>query len=180
MAKQKIGGLFVLITEDDYKMLSMRACQDVNRKLVYQCHICGVTGEPDQPYKHALGLCEQCAKESARLYHKAHSGDIPWDLMTQAEREAYERERASRPKPFKISKKHRNELHERDGWKCHYCGNSNPGELTLDHKTPRSRGGDDSDENLITACKSCNSRKRNKTYDEYLEWLAQRKENVEG
>lgn len=59
-------------------------------------------------------------------------------------------------------------IFERDGFRCHYCGADTP--LTVDHIVPRSRGGSEADSNLVTACRSCNSSKRNKSYDEFIEW----------
>jgi 5-methylcytosine-specific restriction endonuclease McrA len=48
----------------------------------------------------------------------------------------------------------------RDNYTCQYCG-VQPGkaQLTVDHVMPRSRGGDKSWENLVTACAPCNRRK---------------------
>jgi 5-methylcytosine-specific restriction endonuclease McrA len=48
----------------------------------------------------------------------------------------------------------------RDAFTCQYCGES-PGRpfLTVDHVTPRSRGGKHGWENLVTACMPCNQRK---------------------
>jgi 5-methylcytosine-specific restriction endonuclease McrA len=51
----------------------------------------------------------------------------------------------------------RHNVFKRDGGKCQYCGTHQ--DLTLDHVLPRSRGGKSSWENLVTACRSCNSRK---------------------
>jgi hypothetical protein len=52
-------------------------------------------------------------------------------------------------------------IHIRDEFACLYCGrslkNAEPGELTLDHLRPRSAGGGNENENLVTACKPCNS-----------------------
>ncbi|GAA4377870.1 HNH endonuclease [Paeniglutamicibacter cryotolerans] len=48
----------------------------------------------------------------------------------------------------------------RDGNRCGYCGHA---ATTVDHITPRSRGGADSWENLVACCQSCNSRKADKT-----------------
>ena len=45
---------------------------------------------------------------------------------------------------------------------CGYCGISETdagGELTIDHFHPQSRGGDDSDDNLVYACYRCNQYK---------------------
>ena len=48
----------------------------------------------------------------------------------------------------------------RDNHRCGYCGKS---ASTIDHVQPRSRGGADSWENLVTACRVCNLRKGWKT-----------------
>ena len=48
--------------------------------------------------------------------------------------------------------------------RCQYCGASS--DLTVDHIIPKSRGGTDSWDNLITACKNCNNKKGNKTPEE--------------
>ncbi len=37
---------------------------------------------------------------------------------------------------------------------------------TIDHVLPRSRGGTDDPENLVTACRPCNTRKANRTPEE--------------
>jgi 5-methylcytosine-specific restriction endonuclease McrA len=55
----------------------------------------------------------------------------------------------------------------RDAHQCQYCGKRPPlRELNIDHVIPRSRGGGDSWENLVTACRLCNLRKGWKTPDE--------------
>ncbi|MBI3359730.1 MAG: HNH endonuclease [Chloroflexi bacterium] len=48
----------------------------------------------------------------------------------------------------------------RDRYTCQYCGRQ-PGKetLTLDHVTPRSRGGETVWENVVAACGPCNRRK---------------------
>jgi 5-methylcytosine-specific restriction endonuclease McrA len=54
----------------------------------------------------------------------------------------------------------RDEIFARDGYRCVYCGRIHaPDELTLDHVQARSRGGDRSGGNLVTACRGCNVRK---------------------
>ena len=55
-------------------------------------------------------------------------------------------------------------IYIRDGFRCQYCGErKNPVELTLDHILPRSRGGDNSAVNVVTACVRCNQRKGSRT-----------------
>lgn len=52
---------------------------------------------------------------------------------------------------------------ERDNYCCHYCQRQlTRFSATLDHLQPVSRGGDNSFDNLVTACLRCNSRRGNK------------------
>ena len=58
-------------------------------------------------------------------------------------------------------------IYMRDKFRCQYCGvKKNVDGLTLDHILPRSRGGDNSPVNVVTACVACNNRKGNRTPDE--------------
>ncbi|WP_404783867.1 HNH endonuclease [Altericista sp. CCNU0014] len=63
-----------------------------------------------------------------------------------------------------ISLTRRNILN-RDGHACQYCSYSGE-DLTLDHVMPKSRGGGDSWENIVTACVKCNVKKGNRTPQE--------------
>jgi 5-methylcytosine-specific restriction endonuclease McrA len=47
----------------------------------------------------------------------------------------------------------------RDGWTCQYCGGTAE---NVDHVMPRSRGGQHAWENVVAACRRCNSRKENR------------------
>ena len=61
----------------------------------------------------------------------------------------------------------RQELFERDKWKCHYCGEEvTKNNATLDHLIPQSKGGKNTKDNLKTSCLLCNSIKSGKTYEE--------------
>jgi 5-methylcytosine-specific restriction endonuclease McrA len=55
-------------------------------------------------------------------------------------------------------------IYKRDGHKCQYCGSTK--NLTIDHIIPRSRGGEDTWENLVVACMPCNTRKSDKLLEE--------------
>ncbi len=64
---------------------------------------------------------------------------------------------------------------ERDGGKCHYCGD----ELTLqsfqaDHIVPFSKGGLTVLSNLLCACARCNLAKGNVSYEQFVAELAER------
>jgi len=51
----------------------------------------------------------------------------------------------------------------RDRFDCQYCGHRfHPEELTFDHVVPRSKGGQTTWENILTACSDCNLRKGNR------------------
>lgn len=57
----------------------------------------------------------------------------------------------------------RKAIFERDGYRCQYCGEVFPeSQLNIDHVIPRHLGGRTSWENLVTSCKSCNSKKANR------------------
>jgi hypothetical protein len=57
-------------------------------------------------------------------------------------------------------------IFERDGYTCRYCGAAE-GPFHRDHVLPRSRGGTDHDDNLMTACAFCNGSKGDKTIEEW-------------
>jgi 5-methylcytosine-specific restriction endonuclease McrA len=67
--------------------------------------------------------------------------------------------------PFKKVILSRKNILRRDGHRCMYCGASSIS-LTVDHIIPKSRGGEDSWENLVSACLRCNNRKGSQTPDE--------------
>jgi hypothetical protein len=67
-------------------------------------------------------------------------------------------------KPYRATshwKKIRLQVLNRDGWTCTYCGVSDANEV--DHVWPKSRGGEDTLDNLVCACRRCNILKKDKT-----------------
>lgn len=65
--------------------------------------------------------------------------------------------------PAKELKLTRNNVFERDGNHCQYCGRTFPREeLNLDHVIPRDQGGKTTWENIVCSCIRCNSRKANR------------------
>ena len=58
----------------------------------------------------------------------------------------------------------RSNVFSRDGYSCQYCGlKKTRGELSFDHVVPRMHGGRTGWDNIVTACRPCNLRKRNRT-----------------
>lgn len=53
------------------------------------------------------------------------------------------------------------------GNKCAYCGAHSGDDLTLDHVTPKAKGGRNDLNNLVPACTSCN---RQKGSTHWLSW----------
>ncbi|MEA1997333.1 MAG: HNH endonuclease [Gemmatimonadota bacterium] len=56
----------------------------------------------------------------------------------------------------------RRNILRRDNYRCQYCGTKRE-PLTTDHIIPRSQGGSDTWENLVTACVRCNNKKGSRT-----------------
>ncbi|MFH0942449.1 MAG: HNH endonuclease [Chloroflexota bacterium] len=54
------------------------------------------------------------------------------------------------------------EIFVRDNFTCQYCG-AQTRQLTLDHVSPRYRGGEHTWENVVSACPACNRRKAGRT-----------------
>ncbi len=60
-------------------------------------------------------------------------------------------------------------IFERDGYQCEYCRKQlTRFTATLDHITPVSQGGGNEYDNVITACRECNSRKTGKALGDFL------------
>jgi len=68
------------------------------------------------------------------------------------------------PRRVKFSRRN---IFERDRYACQYCGRMPArNELSIDHVTPRSRGGFTTWNNVVLACTDCNARKRDLTLAE--------------
>jgi 5-methylcytosine-specific restriction endonuclease McrA len=80
---------------------------------------------------------------------------------TEHQRDRNRREAARRGSPAQRGygyhyRKARAKVLERDGWTCVYC--HGPAD-TVDHIIPVSQGGPGTEDNLVAACRSCNSRR---------------------
>lgn len=69
--------------------------------------------------------------------------------------------RASDPDSSNWSRASYQTVYDRDGRACRYCGSAEA--PTIDHVRPRCQGGGDGPDNLVVACRSCNSRKGGRT-----------------
>ncbi|WP_072619301.1 HNH endonuclease [Spirulina major] len=66
-----------------------------------------------------------------------------------------------RERGWKVPPVSRREVLKRDRSTCQYCGSRH--HLTLDHVLPRSKGGQHTWNNVVTACATCNGRKGDRT-----------------
>lgn len=63
--------------------------------------------------------------------------------------------------PYKKVALTRLNIFKRDGFECQYCSRNE--HLTIDHVVPKSKGGESTWKNLVTACSRCNSLKGDRT-----------------
>ena len=80
---------------------------------------------------------------------------------------------AARPNRESLSKRLgrvARQIKARDGHACVYCratAETSGAHLHLDHLTPRSQGGADVASNLVTACRSCNSARQDRSLSQW-------------
>lgn len=67
----------------------------------------------------------------------------------------------------KISEEHLRRVFKAQRGRCFYCDKPLKSYKAIEHLTPVSRGGDNDNCNIVYACRSCNSKKRNTTLEEF-------------
>lgn len=105
--------------------------------------------------------------EESNLYNKAlHEYHVKFGY-----------EKGQRPK---ISKPKRNRIFKKCNGKCVYCSKQltlGTNDACVDHVIPLAKGGNNEDENLVMACRRCNSSKKDKLLSEWAGMI--RNENEE-
>ena len=115
------------------------------------CLLCGDAMEVAERAYQQHGVCGICAEFLANHWSMAHSGRwLTW-----------ENTQLSKPTKAVIPSELRMAVFRRDGFKCVACDSIE--NLTADHVYPESKGGPTTFDNLQTLCRSCNSRKGNRT-----------------
>lgn len=91
-----------------------------------------------------------------------------WNGRQFASDDSKERVKAYRERLSKVGGTsyigHREEVMGRDGGACVYCGST--ANVVIDHLIPVARGGDNQPDNLVAACKRCNSGKAGRLLEE--------------
>jgi hypothetical protein len=120
----------------------------------------------------AIGAIRQegDANRDGTLYRVLLPEEIEICQRRRAERSAGPAISANeREADFYNVRENRLKIFERDNYHCTYCGKQlTRFTATLDHITPVSEGGDNSAENLKTACLQCNSRKTARPLGDFL------------
>src|SRR4051812_30033174 len=100
--------------------------------------------------------------EKAEVIHATdrtmHSAHLAVDVPSVVRLTTYVRVPVRRRAPL-----NRRAVFARDGGRCQYC--AGPAE-SIDHVVPRSRGGEHVWENVVAACRACNTRKRDRLLSE--------------
>ncbi len=114
------------------------------------------------PWQTAIKMTYQCTVDVVAEYSvTVSSPSVTWNLP------AVIRLRRTTPYTRKGIKYSPANVKVRDRFRCQYCGRRfRSSELTMDHVVPRSQGGARTFENIVAACRPCNSKKANKSCDE--------------
>lgn len=119
--------------------------------------------------------CVERRREESKAYYYAnkdqsYTNKMEW-MRSHPERVSeYSRRRRARKmgaENIGVSTAEWDSIVARYGNQCAYCGKSDV-KLTMDHVVPLSKGGAHVPMNLVPACRSCNSRKRDKERDVFL------------
>lgn len=124
-----------------------------------------MSGSGDQiaPDTRAMQLFRELIRaHKADLMPAAHWGDGACGAYLVAMREEFGLfpAAAEKPKKQKIGAELQRRVHERYAYRCVVCGSHT--DLTCDHIIPESAGGETTEANLQTMCRSCNCRKGTK------------------
>lgn len=117
------------------------------------------------------GHCRACGNRACRAYYEKNRPNIlrqkrikyaldPWKARQQA--------LLRRCAAGYVSVEALKTLVREAGGRCHYCGAYFGDAWTFDHASPINKGGTNDPSNLVVCCLSCNSRKQDKSEDDYL------------
>lgn len=108
------------------------------------------------------GKCRKCMARHTAAYDAANPGMAELRRIKRALRQS-----SAGPR---LLDEWVQELRNRQRDKCGYCLRSLDGGGHVDHMTPLAKGGRNSKDNIVIACKQCNLEKHAKTAGEYFAW----------
>jgi hypothetical protein len=130
----------------------------------------------DEEIAFALKISVDELNATKEIFIKKCFIDSQWNVLQWEKRQYISDDANSRVKKYRYNMKnngqlssysytkHRVTVYSRDNNLCVYCGSSKS--LCLDHLYPVRLGGDDNIDNLVTACKKCNSGKSGRTVEQ--------------
>lgn len=119
-------------------------------------------------------VCQRCGKESEHMAKGLCTSCYYYENNGRK----YNHIRNSRENgvPATLTSEEWDDILRDADYSCIYCGETE--NITQDHWLPLSRGGGYTAENIVPACKSCNSRKHTMTGEEYIDLLKREREYV--
>lgn len=103
-------------------------------------------------------------RDRARVYWRAYY-QTPYGRMCHRLQQC-KRRAAIKGSECTLTGKQWDAIHEAWGGRCAYCGTTV--HITVDHVVPIMRGGAHASHNVVPACRSCNSRKSDRSAEEFL------------
>lgn len=121
--------------------------------------------------RHYMEINREKYRKYATQYYQEHKEEIKkrvvqWQHENPDRYRANRHLRRAREAGATVGFVNIDEIYERDKV-CIYCGTDK--DLSIDHLIPLSRGGIHCQENLVVACRSCNSKKGTMTYEEFCD-----------
>jgi hypothetical protein len=135
----------------------------VNKDGTLRAHSCKISQvlskEPDGPITHVdVYWYDDMFREETGNHHIIPIEDVLYQRGEPSYRNLPDREPELVVTRIAISEKLRNDVYERDGYKCRKCDSEK--ELSVDHIIPFSKNGRTEYDNLQTLCMACNRKKR--------------------
>lgn len=135
----------------------------------YCCHECKVEAQRGVPLsaEHRRKLSE--GRKASPKCHGAALYNWKGGKETYYERmRLHNARRRDKTAGIKLDKTYLDLLRKGQANRCFFCGRDMGDRPTIEHLTPVSRGGTNANYNLVYACQSCNSKKHDKTLEEYI------------
>lgn len=120
--------------------------------------------EQENVYLNTKGIreCRECRRRRSWEYCERHRVRVR--LMLKASKRR--RKAQLHGVEATLTKEEWDKIKEVFGYRCYYCGREDV-PLEQEHKTPLSRGGPHTRENVVPACRRCNMHKHTRTESEY-------------
>lgn len=151
--------------KDTKKIAKIRTDSELKlgKKTCNQCNIEKVvTDFRERSNGGFYSICKNCENANNKTYRKENR-----DIVNRCKTLTENRRRSAKRKlKSDFTVKEWEFCKAEFGGKCAYCGKSSK-QLCQDHFFPLSKGGEYTKRNIIPSCRSCNSRKGNKTFSEW-------------